>query len=93
MRALGSPGCQPAGLGSLPRPGKFAVSEKLHVQRCCRQGWRQLLASSLCSPVIRKTRALPQTRHYRAPSGLVLANNQLNASFKSASATPSIGSL
>src|SRR3954452_17440148 len=28
-RALGSTGCQPAGLGSLPRPGKFAVSEEI----------------------------------------------------------------
>ena len=71
--------------------GKFAVSEKLHVQRCCRQGCRQLHASSLCSPEIRETRALPN--HYNAGSKIFFANSQSIPRLKSASAVPSIGSL
>jgi hypothetical protein len=46
--SLGSTGCQPVDLGSLPRPGNDCRGESC-VQRCCRQGCRQLQAGSLCS--------------------------------------------
>ncbi len=65
---LGSAGCQPAGLGSLPRPGNRVASEVV-CQRCCRQGCRQLQAGSLCSP---ETRETPHTggQAVRYPSGI-----------------------
>ncbi len=81
-RCLGSAGCQPAGLGSLPRPGNGAASE-LYVKKCCRQGCRQLQAGSLCSPETREARALPNrgrrfrrdlVLHYRFALPQVLDN-------------------
>src|SRR5207249_6902351 len=46
---LGSTGCQPVDLGSLPRSGN-GVASSCRVHRCRRQGCRQQQAGSLCSP-------------------------------------------
>src|SRR5438552_16890546 len=65
---LRSAGCQPAGLGSLPRPGNRVASEVV-CQRCCRQGCRQLQAGSLCCPETRET-THPGGQAVRCPSGI-----------------------
>src|SRR4029453_1562088 len=83
------PACESRQLAQAGASSRYL--KKLHVQRCCRQGCRQLHASSLCSPEIRETRALPN--HYNAGSKIFFANSQSIPRLKSASAVPSIGSL
>jgi len=46
---LGSAGCGPAGLGSLPRAGISVRGSEFVARRCFGQDCRQLQAGSVCS--------------------------------------------